>query len=273
MNVGFWNEEYKRQLGDMKVIILAGGLGTRLSEETDLKPKPMVLIDQRPILWHLMHSFSVQGFDDFVIALGYKGEVIKAWLTTLGQFDGDIQIDTGTGKVKNLNYSKKTNSWSVTALETGLNTQTGGRIRRCMGHFPKEKVIVTYGDGLANINVKKLLEFHSNSGKLATVTAVRPPSRFGRLSIEDNLVKEFGEKVLKHEDWINGGYFVLEPEVYEMIKSDSDSFEFDILPNIVNQGQLAAYKHDGFWKPMDTLREKNEFSDLAKLSTPPWLSI
>ena len=257
----------------MRVIILAGGLGTRLSEETDLKPKPMVLIDQQPILWHLMNSFSVQGLTEFVVALGYRGDVIKSWLTMLSRVDGDVLVNTGTGIVEKLNSKVNQTPWSVAAIETGLNTQTGGRIRRCMQQFPGERMIVTYGDGLANINVAELLDCHISGGRLATVTAVRPPSRFGQLIINEGIVEEFGEKVLKHEDWINGGYFVLEPEVVDLIKNDSESFEFDTLPRIVAMGQLTAYQHHGFWKPMDTLREKNEFTELMKRPTPPWLEI
>ena len=257
----------------MKVVILAGGFGTRLSEETDLKPKPMVLIDHRPILWHLMDSFSAQGFNDFVLALGYKSDVIKNWLTTVGQLSGDLLVNTGTGTVQNLNREKDTVAWNVTALETGLNTQTGGRIKRCMDQFPGERVIVTYGDGLSNVNLKQLIDFHVTSGRLVTVTAVHPPSRFGQLIIDKDSVTEFGEKTSKHEDWINGGFFVLEPEVRTLINSDADSFEFDILPRLVDQKQLSAFKHTGFWKPMDTLRERNEFVELAKRKDPPWLDV
>jgi glucose-1-phosphate cytidylyltransferase len=257
----------------MKVIILAGGLGTRLSEETDLKPKPMVLIDQYPILWHLMNSFSYQGLHEFIIALGYRGDVIKNWISTLGKIEGDIVVNTGTGEIKKLNTSKESIAWSISALETGLNTQTGGRILRCMRQFPGERVIVTYGDGLANVNFQKLLDFHIAQGRMATVTAVRPPTRFGQLILQNHAVIEFGEKISKHEDWINGGYFILEPEILKFMSGDSDSFEFDVLPKIVEIGQLSAYCHEGFWKPMDTLREKNEFADLSKLKTPPWLEI
>jgi glucose-1-phosphate cytidylyltransferase len=257
----------------MKVIILAGGFGTRLSEETDLKPKPMVLIDHQPILWHLLNSFSIQGFNEFVLALGYRGDVIKTWLASLGRLDGDVVINTSNGDIQNLNQWNHPTAWTVTALETGLNTQTGGRIMQCMDHFPGERILVTYGDGLANVKVVDLLNFHLSSNCLATVTAVRPPSRFGQLIIENDVVKEFGEKVVKHEDWINGGYFILEPEVRNFIKDDSDSFEFDVLPKLVEIGQLSAYKHNGFWKPMDTLREKNEFVELARLATPPWLGV
>jgi glucose-1-phosphate cytidylyltransferase len=232
----------------MKVIILAGGLGTRLSEETESKPKPMVLIDDKPILWHLMNIFSQQGLDEFVLALGYKSEVIKQWL-----FENDHS------------------PWKVTALETGLNTQTGGRIARCMREFPGERVIATYGDGLGNVLIKDLLEFHESHGKLATVTAVRPPARFGHLHTENGRVTHFGEKNQADAGWINGGFFVLEPQVADLIHDDADAFELTALPELAEMGELMAYEHNGFWQPMDTLREKQELAKYALQLPPPWL--
>jgi glucose-1-phosphate cytidylyltransferase len=255
----------------MKIIILAGGLGTRISEETENKPKPMVLIGEKPILWHLMNLFSQQGFDEFVLALGYRSDVIKRWLLDLNELDGDITIDTFNRVVSRLE-SKSSNSWKVTALETGLNTQTGGRIARCMRAFPGERVIATYGDGLANVPVKELIKFHEAHGKLATVTAVRPPARFGHLHIEDSEVTHFGEKNQADSGWINGGFFVLEPEVSEFITSDEDAFELTALPKLTQMKQLMAYQHDGFWQPMDTLREKQDLTKYAMQSPPPWLS-
>jgi len=255
----------------MKIIILAGGLGTRISEETENKPKPMVLIGEKPILWHLMNLFSQQGFDEFVLALGYRSDVIKRWLLDLNELDGDITIDTFNRVVSRLE-SKSSNSWKVTALETGLNTQTGGRIARCMRAFPGERVIATYGDGLANVPVKELIKFHEAHGKLATVTAVRPPARFGHLHIEDSEVTHFGEKNQADSGWINGGFFVLEPEVSEFITSDEDAFELTALPKLTQMKQLMAYQHDGFWQPMDTLREKQDLTKYATQSPPPWLS-
>jgi glucose-1-phosphate cytidylyltransferase len=256
----------------MKVIILAGGLGTRLSEETESKPKPMVLIDDKPILWHLMNIFSHQGFDEFVLALGYRGDVIKRWLLDLYELDGDITIDTLNKKVQHLEKSTPY-SWRVTALETGLNTQTGGRIAQCMKAFPGERVIATYGDGLANVSIKKLLEFHEGHGKLATVTAVRPPARFGHLHIDGNTVTHFGEKKQADAGWINGGFFVLEPEVAELVFDNSEPFESGALPRLVEMDQLMAYHHDDFWQPMDTLRERNDLATMAKKTPPPWLII
>lgn len=255
----------------MKVIILAGGLGTRISEETNDKPKPMVLIDDKPILWHLMNIFSTQGYEEFVLALGYRGDVIKRWLLDLNDLAGNITIDTLKKKVHHLQADSEL-SWKVTAIETGLNTQTGGRIAQCMRAFPGERIIATYGDGLANVNIKKLLAFHEAHGKLATVTAVRPPARFGFLDIQGDRVANFGEKNQADAGSINGGFFVLEPEVASYVHGDSEPFEVGALPRLVESGQLMAFEHEGFWQPMDTLREKQELSRMANLETVPWLS-
>jgi glucose-1-phosphate cytidylyltransferase len=255
----------------MKIVILAGGLGTRISEETENKPKPMVLIDDKPILWHLMNIFSSQGYNEFVLALGYRSDVIKRWLLDLNDLSGDIEINTLSKSVAHLEKSKDL-SWKVTALETGLNTQTGGRIARCMKVFPGEQILATYGDGLANVNIKKLLAFHKSHGRKATVTSVRPPARFGHMELDGNSVIHFGEKNQSDAGWINGGFFVLEPEVVEYIKGDSEPFESGALPKLVSENQLMAFYHEGFWQPMDTLREKQELAKLAMLPKPPWLS-
>ncbi len=254
----------------MKVIILAGGLGTRIAEETENKPKPMVLIDDKPILWHLMNIFSLQGFNEFTLALGYRSDVIKRWLLDLNDLDGSITIDTLKKEVEHI---KKNSifSWKVTALETGLNTQTGGRIAQCMKVSPGEQVIATYGDGLANISIPKLLAFHKSHGKLATVTAVRPPARFGHLVIEGGRVAHFGEKNQADAGWINGGFFVLEAEVANYVASDMEPFESGALTKLAEANELMAYQHDGFWQPMDTLREKQDLARLAQQPTPPWL--
>ena len=254
----------------MKVIILAGGLGTRISEETENKPKPMVLIDDKPILWHIMNIFGTQGFDDFVLALGYRSEIVKRWLIDLNELDGDITVDVHSKQVKHLS-KVSSSTWNVTALETGLNSQTGGRIARCMKTLPNQRVLVTYGDGLANVSIKRLLEFHESHGKLATVTSVHPPARFGHLHSEDGLVTSFGEKNQSDTGWINGGFFVLEPQVLDYIESDLDSFEASVLPKLVQQRQLMTFQHDGFWQPMDTLREKRDLSALALQTPPPWM--
>ena len=233
----------------MKVILLAGGLGTRISEETMNKPKPMVEIGGKPLLWHLMNIFASQGHNEFIIATGYKGEVIHEWVDTLQE------------------------NWKIKAIDTGLNTQTGGRIKRCMESISNERVLATYGDGLANINLKRLVHFHEMNGLLGTVTAVRPPARFGVLESSNGLVTKFGEKSQTDAGWINGGFFVLEPKVSALISGESEPFETGALPRMVATNQLAAYHHEDFWQPMDTLREKQDLEKLALGQTPPWLKI
>jgi glucose-1-phosphate cytidylyltransferase len=231
----------------MKAIILAGGLGTRISEETADKPKPMVAIAGKPILWHLMSIFAKQGITDFLIATGYKGNVISDWVGTV------------------------TEPWDIRAIDTGLDTQTGGRIAECVKIVPGERVFATYGDGLGNVNLTKLIDFHEHQGKLATVTAVRPPARFGVLESENGVVTKFGEKNQADSGWINGGFFVLEPEISTFIQDLSEPFETGALPRLVSQRQLVSYHHNGFWQPMDTLREKQDLEILALQPKPPWL--
>ncbi len=231
----------------MKVVILAGGLGTRISEETADKPKPMVLIDDKPILWHIMNIYAQQGFEDFVVATGYKGEVITEWVSTLNS------------------------QWTIIPVDTGLETQTGGRIKKCMDLYPDQTILATYGDGIGNVNIKKLLKFHESRGKFATLTAVRPPARFGYLDTKNGTVIHFGEKNQSDAGWINGGYFVLEPKVSSYIHANSEPFEIGALPRLAREGELMAYEHDGFWQPMDTLREKQDLGELARLGDPPWL--
>jgi glucose-1-phosphate cytidylyltransferase len=231
----------------LKTIILAGGLGTRISEETADKPKPMVLIDHLPILWHIMNIYAIQGFDDFVIATGYKGSVISDWIKELDS------------------------PWKIRAVETGVSTQTAGRIKMCMDLYPGQTFLVTYGDGLGNVNLHKLTDFHFKNGKLATVTAVRPPARFGYLSISNGEVKSFGEKNQSDSGWINGGFFVLDHEVASFIDDYNEPFERGPILELVNSNNLMAFEHTGYWQPMDTLREKQDLSELAKLKVPPWL--
>ena len=233
----------------MKVIILAGGLGTRISEETVSKPKPMVEIGGKPLLWHLMGIFAAQGRNEFIIATGYKGEVIHQWVETLNT------------------------DWKIKALDTGLNTQTGGRIKKCMESIPGEKVFATYGDGLGNINLKQLLHVHDMNGLLGTVTAVRPPARFGVLESTNGLVTKFGEKSQTGAGWINGGFFILEPEVSELIADENEPFETGAIPRMVAKQQMAAFHHQGFWQPMDTLREKHDLEKLVQEKNPPWMMI
>jgi glucose-1-phosphate cytidylyltransferase len=256
----------------MKIAILAGGLGTRISEETDTKPKPMVLIDDKPILWHLMNTFALQGFNEFVLALGYKSEVIKRWLVDLHELEGNFTVEINKQKFERIE-KLNSNDWKVTALETGLDSQTGGRVSKILTFLKNERVIVTYGDGLANVNINKLIEFHGSHGKLATVTAVRPPARFGYLELEDSTVTHFGEKNQLDTGWINGGFFVLEPEVVKYIESDTEPFEFGALPRLAKEKNLKAFMHSGFWQPMDTLRERNDLANMAKLNPPPWLKV
>ena len=233
----------------MKIIILAGGLGTRISEESVNKPKPMIPLGGKPILWHLMNIFAKQNHHEFVLALGYRKEFVQDWLHNF----------------------ENTDNWLIDPLDTGLDTQTGGRIKKCLQKYPNQRVVVTYGDGLANISLHKLLDFHQSHKKIATVTAVRPPARFGHLSMHGDKVVSFGEKVQTDEGWINGGFFVLEPEVIEMIDNDWDLFETGALPKLAMANQLMAFKHEYFWKPMDTLREKNELEKLSLDEIPPWL--
>ena len=231
----------------MKIIILAGGLGTRISEETEDKPKPMVLLDDKPIIWHLMNIFASQGYEDFIIATGYKGEVIHEW-------------------VRNLN-----SSWNILPVDTGDITQTGGRVRLCLKYFSEQPFLVTYGDGLGNVKIKDLLDFHNSNGKLATVTAVRPPARFGVLESVNGLVTHFGEKRQTDAGWINGGFMIFESGVSKYLGELSDPLETTTLPNLVDDRELAAFHHYGFWQPMDTLREKNDLAKLTELKPPPWL--
>ena len=237
----------------MKVIIIAGGLGTRIAEETEDKPKPMVLIKDKPILWHLMNIFSVQGIKDFIISTGYKSEVIEDWVynNRICDINNDIL--------------------NISTLNTGLSTHTPARISEVMKSMPNERVIATYGDGLANVSIKNLLDFYNSHGKLANVTAVSPPARFGYLKIENHKVTHFGEKNQSDEGWINGGFFVLEPEVSGYVEFIEEPFETGALVRLTNEGQLMSYQHSEFWQPMDTLREKRQLEEMANEKTPPWL--
>lgn len=231
----------------MKAVILAGGLGTRISEETSDKPKPMVLVGGKPILWHIMNIFFLQGVDEFVVATGYKGEVIHDWAKSLKE------------------------PWKIKPLDTGLHTQTGGRIKLALEAIGEEKCIATYGDGVANVDISALIRKHTQSNLLATITAVRPPARFGVLESNNGLVTHFGEKNQADAGWINGGFFILEPEVKNYITGPTDPFETGALPKLVEKKLLGVYHHEGFWKPMDTLRENQELTQHALSSNPPWL--
>jgi glucose-1-phosphate cytidylyltransferase len=228
-------------------------MGTRISEETGDKPKPMVLINKRPILWHLMNIFSLQGLNEFIISTGYKSEIIENWVQNNQIFDSNL------------------NRMKISIINTGLHTQTGGRISEIMKIFPNENFIATYGDGLANVPIKELLNFHSSHGNLATVTAVRPPARFGYMKIKKNVVTHFGEKNQSDEVWINGGFFVLNSKVKDYVKSIDEPFETGALVRLANESKLIAFHHKGFWQPMDTLREKNLLEAESMLTTPAWL--
>ena len=253
----------------MRTIILAGGLGTRLSEETVALPKPMVTIGGKPMLWHIMKMYSHHGHTDFIVCLGYKGEIIKEWLLNLERFDGSFEIDLHTGARTFLGDSHR-EPWRVMALDTGQDTQTGGRLKRALQVVDDDEVMLTYGDGVADIDLDQLLRFHRSHGRLATVTAVRPPARFGRLHLDGDQVTQFGEKTQSEEGWINGGFFVLSRRVAEFISDPSTPFEGAPLSVLAAQGQLMAYRHAGFWQPMDTLRERQELERMWDSGAPPW---
>lgn len=252
----------------MKVCILAGGLGTRLAEETSVRPKPMVEIGGQPILWHIMKSYAAFGFNEFVIALGYKGEVIKDYFVNYKLRTQSLTVSLATGDV--VLHDGECLDWTVHLLETGLQTQTGGRIKRLIEYIGDETIMLTYGDGVCNVNPAELLEFHKSHGKLATVTAVRPPARFGSIVFNDQLVARFEEKPQIGEGWINGGFFVLEPEVANYIEGDPSIWEQDPMEQLAAEDQLAAHKHDGFWQCMDTLRDKRLLSQLWESDEAPW---
>ena len=253
----------------MKVVILAGGLGTRLSEETDIRPKPMVEIGDYPIIWHIMKIYSHYGFNDFIICLGYKGYIIKEYFANYFLHKSDVQIEIQSNRTTYLNSSIE--PWKITLVDTGLNTMTGGRIKRIMKYLDNETFMLTYGDGLSDINVSKLLKFHQHNRKMATVTAVQPVGRFGSLAIDlnDN-ISSFIEKPPGDNFWINGGFFVLEPQVLDFIGGDETIWEQKPLEEISRRKQLVSYRHEGFWYPMDTLRDKNYLNDLWKTGKAPW---
>jgi len=253
----------------MKVVILAGGFGTRLSEETDLRPKPMIEIGGKPILWHIMKIYSHFGFNDFIVCLGYKGYMIKEYFANYYIHYSDLTINLANNHVEV--HDSHCEPWKVTLLDTGLNTQTGGRIKRIQKYIGNEKFMVTYGDGVGDINIKELLEFHKKHGKYATVTAVQPSGRFGAIDISDqNVVNNFIEKPAGDSSWVNGGFFVLEPKIFNYIKGDETVWEREPLENLAEEGQLVAYKHSGFWKPMDTLRDKRDLEEMWNKGDAPW---
>ena len=252
----------------MKVIILAGGFGTRLSEYTDLVPKPMVRIGDRPILWHIMNIYAAYGFNEFIIALGYKGEYIKDYFLNYHHLQSDLTVELKTGKVTVA--KKHFRDWVIKLVDTGKNTMTGGRLHRLQEHLKNEPFLLTYGDGLCNINIKKLLQFHQNHQKIATVTAVRPTARFGEMQFNDNKVTAFKEKPQTGEGWINGGFFIFQPEIFDYLQGDNTVLEGSPMEILTKNGALMAYKHTDFWQCMDTLRDKNMLESLWQQDNPPW---
>ena len=252
----------------MKVGILAGGLGTRLSEETVVKPKPMVEVGGRPMLWHIMNIYAFYGFKEFVIALGYKGEIIKDYFLNYHYYSRNLTVQLKTGDVKLHNVEGE--DWTVHLLDTGADAKTGGRIKRLAEFIGDETFMMTYGDGVSNVNISELLKFHRLQKKLVTITAVRPPARFGQMVIEDRRVVQFKEKPQIGEGWINGGFFVLEPDIKKYIKDDHTAWEFESLEAIAADGQMAAYQHDDFWQSMDTLRDVQLLNKLWQEGNAPW---
>lgn len=252
----------------MKTIILSGGFGTRISEETETRPKPMVEIGGRPILWHIMKIYAHYGFNDFVLALGYKADYIKKYFLEYVNYSGNLTVQIRNGKTQVL--QREQDEWTIHLEDTGLDTLTGGRIKKLASWVKNEPFMVTYGDGVANVNIKELLEFHKKQGKLATITAVRPPARFGGLYMENGLVNKFTEKPQSGEGWINGGFMIFQPQVIDMIKSNSSSLEGELLEELAAQGQLAAYCHDDFWQCMDTMRDLKYLENLWTTGKAPW---
>ncbi len=254
----------------MKVVILAGGFGTRISEESHLKPKPMIEIGNQPILWHIMKEYSAYGFNEFVICAGYKQQVIKEYFANYYLHRSDITFDF-TAENSMVVHNNVAEPWKVSVVDTGLNTMTGGRIRRVKEYIGGETFMLTYGDGVCDIDLAKLYEFHRRSGKLATMTAIQPGGRFGTMDIAgDNAVERFSEKRKEDGGWINGGYMVLEPKVIDYIEGDDTTFEREPLERLAAEGQLQAYKHDGFWQCMDTLRDKTMLDGLLEENRAPW---
>ena len=254
----------------MKVVILAGGMGTRLSEETDLKPKPMVEIGGRPILWHIMKIYSSHGFNEFIICCGYKGYMIKEYFANYFIHQADITVDLGKNSIEV--HKSKAEPWKITLVDTGLNTMTGGRIKRVQDYVGNKSFMLTYGDGVSNVNIRSLVDFHRKNGKMATVTAVQPSGRFGAISLsEEYTVKSFTEKPAADGAWINGGFFVLEPGIFDYIREDDATvWERSPLEDLATDNQLAAYKHTGFWRPMDTLRDRIELDNMWNTGKAEW---
>ena len=255
----------------MKAVILGGGYGTRLSEETGVRPKPMVEIGDEPILWHIMKIYSTYDINDFIICLGYKGHIIKKYFADYAMLKSDLTFNL---RENNMQIHKNgTDPWQVTLVDTGQNSMTGGRIKRVASHIGNERFCMTYGDGVANINIDHLIEFHVSQGRLATLTAVQPPGRFGAFSLEsgEDYIETFKEKPQGDGAWVNGGFFVLEPEVLDYIQDDETVWEKEPMEKLAQNGQLSAYRHKGFWQPMDTLRDKMMLEKLYLNGQAPWM--
>lgn len=252
----------------VKVVILAGGLGTRLSEETAVRPKPMVEIGGRPVLWHIMRIYAHHGFKEFVVCLGYKGDVIKTHFLNYYRLRSDLTVSLRDGEVRV--HGSGGEDWEVSLVDTGLDTQTGGRVRRVKEYLGERTFLLTYGDGVADVDIKGLVAFHRAQGCRATLTAVRPPARFGVLELEGDRVVRFSEKPLSGEGWINGGFFVFEPEVLDYIAGDDTVLEREPLERLAREGQLSAYRHTGFWQCMDTLKDVNTLNQLWQSGQAPW---
>jgi len=249
-------------------MLLAGGFGTRLSEYTEMLPKPMVAIGGKPILWHIMNTYASFGHKDFYIALGYKAQLIKEYFLNYQSLNADFTVDLANGSVET--FSNSSIDWRVTLVDTGLNSMTGGRVKRLQSFIGNETVMLTYGDGLADINIDALLKFHKSHGKMVTVSAVHPSARFGELGLEGEKVISFEEKPQTTQGWINGGYFVIEPEFFEFIEGDDTILERAPLERVAEMGELMSYQHDGYWQCMDTKRDKDHLEELWKGGSAPW---
>ena len=255
----------------MKAVILAGGLGTRLSEETIYKPKPMVEIGNRPILWHILKIYSFYGIKEFIICCGYKGYIIKEYFSNYFLHDSDVTFNIGSQKHTYDIHDRGEDEWQITLVNTGETTNTGGRLKKVIKYLDKNQTFLfNYGDGVGDVNLEKLIKLHKKNNKQVTLTAVQPPARFGALDIDEDSVTNFKEKPTGDNSWINGGFFVVEPSILDEIEKDECSWEKDILPSLVKRKQLSAYKHDGFWHPMDTLRDKNKLEELWNNGKAKW---
>lgn len=253
----------------MKVVILAGGFGTRISEESHLKPKPMIEIGDKPILWHIMKGYSAYGYNDFIICGGYKQYVIKEYFANYFLYNGDITFDFSEEN-KMIIHNNKTEPWKVTIVDTGLNTMTGGRIKRIQPYVNNETFMMTYGDGVSNVDINELVDSHRREKKIATLTACRPEGRFGVLEFEGNLIKSFREKSKKDTGWINCGFMIMEPEIFNYIEGDDTILEREPLEKLASESQLNCYKHDGFWQCMDTMRDHEKLEEMWELQNAPW---